>query len=157
MIANAVGAAKDMDMFLEIDNYSADCYMALNEPVNFPVVNVVLVAVRKGTDDSQKETRCDSSMMKLLAAIQECVNVRVACKKNGISYSRAWKLLGLLEEWAGRKMIDRHQGGLNGGRTELSKEGIEFFEKYKQFEVCCKAAIKNIYDDFFQDGTAYFK
>ncbi|MDR1150005.1 MAG: LysR family transcriptional regulator [Spirochaetaceae bacterium] len=150
MTARALGATTDTGMFLEIDNYSADCYRALNKPVNFPVVNVRLVAVRNGEDGSRKETHCDSGMIKLLEAIQAGRNVRVACKINGISYSRAWKLLSLLEEWAGRKMIDRHQGGMNGGGTELSKEGLEFLEKYKQFEICCKAAIQEIYDDFFR-------
>jgi molybdate transport repressor ModE-like protein len=138
-----------MGMFLEIDNYSADCYRALSKPVDFPVASVVLVSIRNGEDDSRKETHCDSGMIKLLEAIQEGGNVRVACKITGISYSRAWKLLGLLEEWAGYKMIVRYQGGLNGGRTELSKKGIEFLEKYKQFEICCKSAVQEIYDGFF--------
>ncbi|MDR0630083.1 MAG: LysR family transcriptional regulator [Treponema sp.] len=136
-------------MFFENDNYSTGCHKDLNKPVNFPVANVVLVAVRRGENDGWKETYCDSSMIKLLEAIQAGGNVFVACKISGISYTMAWKLLGRLEEWAGFKMTVRHQGGLNGGSTELTKEGIEFLEKYKQFEICCKTAIQEIYDDFF--------
>ena len=43
-------------------------------------------------------------------------------------------MINKLEEELGYSVVQRQHGGKNGGKTLLTKEGIEFLEKYQKFE-----------------------
>lgn len=83
----------------------------------------------------EKETLLFNSRTKLLLLlIQDTHSVRNACRHIALSYSKAWDMLNRLEKELGYKVIERKHGGSNGGKTSLTKEGLEFLNKYEQFE-----------------------
>ncbi|GAA0076017.1 hypothetical protein UT300005_03950 [Clostridium sp. CTA-5] len=76
----------------------------------------------------------DSRAKLLLILINDMNSVRGACRHMALSYSKAWNMLNQLEEELGYSVVERKHGGNKGGKTYLTKEGIEFLKKYQQFE-----------------------
>ena len=66
-----------------------------------------------------------------------------------LSYSKAWNMLNQLEQELDYAVVERKHGGINGGKTYLTKEGIEFLEKYQQFEQNVHQYAKNEFDRLF--------
>jgi molybdate transport repressor ModE-like protein len=85
----------------------------------------------------------DSKTKLLLTLIRDTNSVRSACKHMALSYSKAWNMLNRLEQELDYEVIERKHGGSNGGKTFLTKEGIEFLEKYQQFEQNVRQYAKN--------------
>ncbi len=83
----------------------------------------------------EKESMFFNSRTKLLLIlIEDTQSVRSACRHIALSYSKAWNMLNELEQELGYAVVQRKHGGSNGGKTYLTKEGIELLEKYQQFE-----------------------
>lgn len=83
----------------------------------------------------EKESLFFNSRTKLLLLlIKETRSVRNACKHIALSNSKAWSMLNKLEEELGYTVVERVHGGSKGGNTYLTKEGLEFLEKYLEFE-----------------------
>ena len=78
--------------------------------------------------------------MTLLKQIDRLGNVREACLKTGISYSKGWQIIRSLEEGLNVRLVDRTQGGKHGGSAALTDE--------------CRAWMR-LYDDLEKDVTAY--
>lgn len=91
----------------------------------------------------------DSRTKLLLTLIRDTNSVRSACKHMALSYSKAWNMLNQLEQELDYEVIERKHGGSNGGKTFLTKEGIEFLEKYQQFEQNVRQYAKNEFDRLF--------
>ncbi|HEX9250648.1 MAG TPA: NTP transferase domain-containing protein [Ignavibacteriaceae bacterium] len=98
----------------------------------------------------EKESLFFNSRTKLLLIlIQETQSVRNACKHIALSYSKAWNMLNQLEQELGYAVVERKHGGSNGGKTYLTKEGIEFLKKYQQFEENVRKYAKDEFDRLF--------
>lgn len=98
----------------------------------------------------EKESLFFNSRTKLLLLlIQDTHSVRSACKHIALSYSKAWNMLNQLEQELGYAVVKRKHGGSNGGETCLTKEGIEFLEKYQQFEQNVRQYAKNEFERLF--------
>ena len=83
----------------------------------------------------EKESMFFNSRTKLLLMlIKETHSVRNACRHIALSNSKAWSMLNKLEEELGYAVVERIHGGSKGGNTYLTKEGLEFLEKYLEFE-----------------------
>lgn len=83
----------------------------------------------------EKESLLFNSRTKLLLLlIQDTHSVRSACRHIALSYSKAWDMINRLEKELGYAVVERKHGGSNGGKTYLTKEGMEFLNKYKRFE-----------------------
>lgn len=83
----------------------------------------------------EKESLFFNSRAKLLLIlIQDTHSVRSACKHIALSYSKAWNMINQLEEELGYAVVERKHGGTKGGKTYLTEKGLEFLEKYQQFE-----------------------
>ncbi|MDR3600724.1 MAG: NTP transferase domain-containing protein [Desulfosporosinus sp.] len=85
----------------------------------------------------------------LLLLIQETNSVRSACRHIALSYSKAWNMLNGLEQELGYAVVERKHGGSRGGKTYLTKEGLEFLEKYQQFELNVRQYAKDEFDRLF--------
>ncbi|MEG1971848.1 MAG: NTP transferase domain-containing protein [Oscillospiraceae bacterium] len=85
----------------------------------------------------------------LLGLIEETESVSLACRQMGISYSKGWKILGIMEEETGRKLVMRQQGGKNGGAACLTKDGQELLNRFEIFEKLCNTYIKKEFDELF--------
>ena len=92
----------------------------------------------------EKESLFFNSRTKLLLIlIQDTHSVRSACRHIALSYSKAWNMLNELEQELGYAVVARKHGGSKGGKTYLTKEGIEFLDKYQQFENNIRQYVKN--------------
>ncbi len=99
----------------------------------------------------EKEALFFNSKTKLLLLlIRETQSVRDACRHIALSYSKAWNMLNDLEQELGYEVVERKHGGSRGGKTYLTKEGIEFLEKYQQFEQSVRQYAKDEFDRLFR-------
>ena len=70
----------------------------------------------------------------LLKQIDRTGNVREACMRSGISYSKGWSIIRSLESGIGKRIVERRQGGKDGGEAHVSEEGRELIRLYEQLE-----------------------
>ena len=68
----------------------------------------------------------------LLEEIEKCGNVRTACENCGFSYSKGWTILKRCEGGLGYKVVERHQGGREGGKAEVTDAGRKLMAVYKE-------------------------
>lgn len=73
-------------------------------------------------------------MMVLLKQIDLLGNVREACEKAGMSYSKGWSLIRTAEKELGRPVVERSPGGKNGGIAQVSPAGHRLMEQYEHLE-----------------------
>lgn len=85
----------------------------------------------------------------LLSLIEETGSVMLACRQTGISYSKAWKLIGGMESQLGYRLVLRQPGGKNGGSTRLSKKAKDILDRFYDFENACRAAAEKLFDEYF--------
>ncbi|OPJ65588.1 DNA-binding transcriptional regulator ModE [Clostridium chromiireducens] len=98
----------------------------------------------------EKETLLFNSRTKLLLLlIQDTHSVRSACRHIALSYSKAWDMLNKLEKELGYAVVERKHGGSRGGKTSLTKEGLEFLNKYEQFEENVRKYAKEEFNRLF--------
>lgn len=66
----------------------------------------------------------------LLRAIDEEKSLNKACKKFGISYKHAWKMLKKIEERSDNKVVESIKGGKNQGTflTDFAKELLQEYD-----------------------------
>ena len=94
-------------------------------------------------------------LLTILRQIDTLKSVREACEKAGISYTKAWTLIGTAEEELGFRIIKRQQGGKTGGAAELTEEGRRLAERYDQLERKVQAFTQKTYEELF-DKTENF-
>ena len=87
----------------------------------------------------------------LLNLIDETGNVREACERMNISYSKAWKILNQIEEQTGIRAVVRQQGGASGGSAALTEEGRHLLNRYQTFNARCQEAAAAIYAEIFDE------
>ena len=73
-------------------------------------------------------------MMVLLKQIDVLGNVREACEKAGMSYSKGWTLIRTAEQELGEVIVERQPGGKSGGQAQISPAGYDLMERYERLE-----------------------
>lgn len=71
-------------------------------------------------------------MYELLRHIESEGNVREACEKVGISYSKAWSLIRECEGKFGSAIVERQQGGAFGGAAQVTERGRLLLKAYRE-------------------------
>jgi len=66
----------------------------------------------------------------LLTEIKKEQSIVAASHNMGISYRKAWGLLREIELVLGFQLVGKHRGGKAGGKTDLTREGIDLTEAY---------------------------
>lgn len=92
--------------------------------------------------------------VQLLQLIDETESVRLACQRMGVSYSKGWKMIAVMEEELGECIVLRRQGGRNGGAASLTQAGRELLEKYQRLERRCQALVQQASREIFQGTQA---
>ena len=90
---------------------------------------------RKANDSGYQNLRTmfyNERLKLLLFLIADLNNVRMASDLMALSYGKAWSLLNSLEKNLGYAVVDRRQGGHQGGNTCLTERGLVFL--YKNIE-----------------------
>ena len=90
-----------------------------------PIINVEL---------AKEKVFFDRKIAMLLTLVEETNSVRSACQRMQISYSTGWNIIRRLETELGRTLVERSQGGLGGGQSRLTGDGLRLLEKYNEFE-----------------------
>jgi molybdate transport repressor ModE-like protein len=130
------GVLLDMDTPEEYENLVG----THNKQLLRPILNVCL---------AREDVFFDRLDGHLLEIILETNSVKLACERLKISYSSGWKKLNLIEKNLGNSVVSKSRGGIGGGYTELTKEGLELLELYHSFEKeCQKFAEDNFYKWF---------
>lgn len=85
----------------------------------------------------------------LLSLIDATGSVRMASQQMGISYSKAWKMISVLEEELEETVVLRCQGGKHGGSAHISPFGRDLMEKFRQLEQDCQRYARIRYRELF--------
>lgn len=70
----------------------------------------------------------------LLERIERCGSIAAAGREMGMSYKRAWELIGVLNAMFRAPLVDSTRGGPGGGGAVLTDLGREVLEQYRAFE-----------------------
>ena len=76
----------------------------------------------------------------LLERIDRCGSIAAAGREMGMSYKRAWQLIGTLNAMFRDPLVDSTRGGPGGGGAVLTKAGREALTLYRAFEQDVTAA-----------------
>lgn len=88
----------------------------------------------------------------LLRHVERLGNVREACEKMGISYSKGWNIIKLAEDELGYRVIDRKPGGRNGGTAYLSEKGKKLLALYEEYTHKIEEFAKEKYREIFLEN-----
>lgn len=70
----------------------------------------------------------------LLERIDRCGSIAAAGREMGMSYKRAWELVGTLNAMFREPVVESTRGGPGGGGAVLTAAGREVVDLYRQFE-----------------------
>ena len=111
-----------------------------NEQLVRPVVNVAL---------AREKPFFDSQVAMLLELVDETKSVRTACTRMQMSYSSGWNMIRRLESQLNMTLVERSQGGVGGGKSRLTPEGIRLTEAYRSYLAAVKDAAAELYGQYF--------
>lgn len=70
----------------------------------------------------------------LLERIHRCGSIAAAGREMGMSYKRAWELVGTLNAMFRAPVVESTRGGPGGGGAALTAAGQEVLDLYRAFE-----------------------
>ena len=70
----------------------------------------------------------------LLERIDRCGSIAAAGREMGMSYKRAWELIGTLNAMFRAPLVESSRGGPGGGGAVLTDLGREVLAQYRAFE-----------------------
>jgi molybdate transport system regulatory protein len=70
----------------------------------------------------------------LLERIEQCGSIAAAGREMGMSYKRAWELIGTLNAMFRAPLVESTRGGPGGGGAVLTELGREVLAQYRAFE-----------------------
>ena len=70
--------------------------------------------------------------IELLHQIEQVGNVREACEKMELSYSKGRKIIRSMEEELGQSVVIRQAGGVGGGGARLTERGRSLIRLYEE-------------------------
>jgi len=75
----------------------------------------------------------------LLERIERCGSIAAAGREMGMSYKRAWELVGTLNAMFRAPVVESTRGGPGGGGAVLTEAGREILALYRDFETAAAA------------------
>ena len=85
----------------------------------------------------------------LLKRVEKTDSLHRAAQQMNMSYSKAWKLIQMVEKRLGFAFLYKKVGGLSGGGSQVTPEGKEFLRRYERFESDAKEAVEKSYQEHF--------
>lgn len=102
---------------------------------------------------AKEEVFFDPGVEHLLRLVDNTGSVRLACRLMGVSYSKGWKIINLLEEQMGEEIVYRQQGGPKGGAARLTKQGAELLQSYRAFAAACEEKAQQLFSKYFTEAN----
>lgn len=87
-----------------------------------------------------------------LEMIQTTGSMLNACQCMHISYSRGWKMVNEMERQLGYPLLQRSQGGTNGGGSSLTAKGERFLTSFLAMQREIRACSERIFARYFPEG-----
>lgn len=85
----------------------------------------------------------------LLRRVEKTKSLRQAANQMGMSYSKAWRLIGTLEERLGFILLERKTGGPSGGGSKVTPQGKDLMNHYERFRRDVEKGLEKIYKKHF--------
>ncbi|MFZ5753251.1 MAG: winged helix-turn-helix domain-containing protein [Bacillota bacterium] len=85
----------------------------------------------------------------ILKHVEVFGSLNKAAKELNISYSKAWKIINMVEERLGMALIHRETGGMSGGGSYLTEEGKNMLRKYSSFMEEADQALQQLFAKHF--------
>ncbi|NLY10695.1 MAG: LysR family transcriptional regulator [Firmicutes bacterium] len=98
------------------------------------------------TAEESEEAVIGKGRAALLRAIKEHNSLKKAADELNMSYRAAWGKIRKAERRLGYKLIQTQTGGIGGGETSLTSEGLELLEKYDLFVEKVSEFANNLFD-----------
>ncbi len=92
------------------------------------------IEVRVSLVDSAGQRFMGAGPLLLLEGVRRSGSIRQAAQEMGMSYAKAHRILGRLEEALGWRLLVRRIGGAQRGGAELTSAGQQFLESYSQLQ-----------------------
>ena len=87
----------------------------------------------------------------LLELVDETSSVRLACQRMQISYSGGWNIIRALESQLHFPLLERSQGGANGGESRLTEKGRRLLDCYTRYTAQLRQEAAALFDEYFGD------
>jgi molybdate transport system regulatory protein len=85
----------------------------------------------------------------LLRHVERTGSLYKAAAEMGMSYSKAWRLMGNLEKRLNFSLLERHAGGASGGGSFLTPKAQDLLHQYEKFRDDVEGALERIYKKHF--------
>ncbi|NMA17573.1 MAG: NTP transferase domain-containing protein [Clostridiaceae bacterium] len=85
----------------------------------------------------------------LLRLVDQCGNVRAACLRMKLSYSKGWQIINLLEKQLGVDVIARQPGGAEGGSSQLTDNGRALLRAYENLVAASQSHVNALFEQIF--------
>jgi molybdate transport repressor ModE-like protein len=103
--------------------------------------------------DDQEQGILGDGKWKMLKLIDEKGSMKAACDELGYTYRRTWGNLKKIEKFFGFPLLEKHRGGADGGRTELSEEGKRLVRAFDAFHHTVDTQIQQGFEKFLLELT----
>lgn len=91
-------------------------------------------------------------LARLLGNVSSAGNLMQAAKESGMSYRYAWDLIRLAENRLGKKLVERHAGGADGGGSVLSTDGEQVLKIFEQLNTEVAGYADQCFDRLWRAG-----
>ena len=88
---------------------------------------------------------------RLLMLVERTKSLRAAAQSMEMAYSKAWNIIKSAECGLGFKLLSSTTGGKGGGGAVLTADAKKLMEKYKAFDSEAKAAVRELFEKYFQE------
>ena len=89
----------------------------------------------------------------LLVLVDETGSLHQAAKIMGMSYNKAWRAMRQAEDHLGVKLLARRTGGVDGGGSLLTEDGMKLMERFRAFLDEADADLARLYQKYFGDAS----
>ena len=93
----------------------------------------------------------DEKTAMLLELVDETSSVRLACQRMQISYSGGWNIIRTLESQLHFPLLERSQGGANGGESRLTEKGRRLLDCYTRYTAHLRQQAAALFEEYFGD------
>ena len=93
----------------------------------------------------------DEKTAMLLELVDETNSVRLACQRMQISYSGGWNIIRALESQLHFPLLERSQGGANGGESRLTEKGRRLLDCYTRYTAHLRQEAAAMFEEYFGD------
>jgi len=94
---------------------------------------------------------------KILKAIDQEGSLTAACDKLGITYRRTWNDLKNIEKRLGFALLEKNRGGIDGGSTSLTVEGLRLIKAFDNFHEKMDTIMQEQFKLLIKDLTSHGK